>query len=93
MHSEELPSATACANVATFPPLEITDDAQDVIADMKIGDKIISEKLPTDIFVRIHRSYVVNREKIDAIQKNKINIQSQVLPIGKLYKHSLSFPG
>ena len=51
----------------------------------------IIERLPTDIFVRIHRSYVVNRNKIDAIQKNKINIQSQVLPIGKLYKHALSF--
>jgi len=50
----------------------------------------ISEKLPANIFVRIHRSYVVNRYKIDAIQKNKINIQSQVLPIGKLYKHALS---
>ncbi len=53
----------------------------------------ITEKLPQDIFIRIHRSYVVNKKKIDAIQKNKINIQSQVLPIGKLYKHSLSFPG
>jgi DNA-binding LytR/AlgR family response regulator len=51
----------------------------------------IIEKLPADIFVRIHRSYVVNRKKIDAIQKNKINIQSQELPIGKLYKHALSF--
>jgi DNA-binding LytR/AlgR family response regulator len=51
----------------------------------------IIEKLPADIFVRIHRSYVVNRKKVDAIQKNKINIQSQELPIGKLYKHALSF--
>jgi DNA-binding LytR/AlgR family response regulator len=51
----------------------------------------ITKKLPPDIFVRIHRSYVVNRTKVDAIQKNKINIQSQVLPIGKLYKHALSF--
>jgi DNA-binding LytR/AlgR family response regulator len=53
----------------------------------------ITEKLPQDVFVRIHRSYVVNKKKIDGIQKNKINIQSQELPIGKLYKHSLSFPG
>ncbi len=53
----------------------------------------ITEKLPPDIFVRIHRSYVVNRTKIDAIQKNKINIQSHELPIGKLYKHALSFSG
>jgi len=46
----------------------------------------ITEKLPSDVFVRIHRSYVVNRNKVDAIQKNKIKIQSQELPIGKLYK-------
>jgi len=51
----------------------------------------IAEKLPRDIFVRIHRSYIVNRDKVDAIQKNKINIHSQELPIGKLYKHALSF--
>ncbi|MGH2566403.1 MAG: LytR/AlgR family response regulator transcription factor, partial [Ginsengibacter sp.] len=51
----------------------------------------IIEKLPPDVFVRIHRSYVVNRNKVDAIQKNKINIQSQELPIGKLYKNALNF--
>ncbi len=51
----------------------------------------IIEKLPAGIFVRIHRSYVVNRNKIDAVQTNKINIRSQVLPIGKSYKHALSF--
>jgi DNA-binding LytR/AlgR family response regulator len=52
----------------------------------------IIEKLPADIFVRIHRSYVVNRNKVDAIQKNKIHIQSYILPVGKLYKSALSFP-
>lgn len=52
----------------------------------------ITETLPADIFVRIHRSYVVNKKKIDAIQKNKISIQSHVLPVGKLYKYALSFP-
>lgn len=51
----------------------------------------IVEKLPPEIFVRIHRSYVVNRNKVGGIQKNKINIQSHELPIGKLYKHSLKF--
>ncbi|MEO8861737.1 MAG: LytTR family DNA-binding domain-containing protein [Ginsengibacter sp.] len=49
-----------------------------------------AEKLP-ETFVRIHRSYIVNRNKVDAVQKNKINIQSQELPVGKLYKHALSF--
>ena len=52
----------------------------------------IAKKLPPDIFIRIHRSYIVNRNKVDAVQKNKITIQSQILPIGKLYKYALSFP-
>ena len=49
----------------------------------------LTDKLPADLFVRIHRSYVVNSKKIDVVEKDKINIQSQVLPIGKSYKNAL----
>lgn len=49
----------------------------------------ILDKLPPDLFVRIHRSYAVNREKIDSVEKNKICIQSQILPVGKSYKNAL----
>ena len=49
----------------------------------------ILDKLPADSFIRVHRSYVVNRAKVDGIEKNKINIQSHSLPIGKLYKNAL----
>ena len=51
----------------------------------------IIEKLPTDKFTRIHRSYVVNKNKVDAVQKNTVKIESVELPIGKLYKHELNF--
>lgn len=51
----------------------------------------IIEKLPTDKFTRIHRSYVVNKNKVDAVQKNTVKIESAELPIGKLYKHELNF--
>jgi DNA-binding LytR/AlgR family response regulator len=49
----------------------------------------ILEKLPADHFTRIHRSYVVNRSKVDTIKKNTISIQSQTLPVGKLYRDGL----
>jgi len=68
----------------------ITDAKQYLVLTTLNG---IIEKLPSEIFVRIHRSYVINRNKIDAIQKNKIHIQSYELPVGKLYKHALSSPG
>lgn len=51
----------------------------------------IIEKLPRDKFARIHRSYVVNKNKVNAFQKNKIKIQSTELPVGKLYRHQLNF--
>ena len=53
----------------------------------------IIEKLPENKFVRIHRSYVVNKNKVDSVQKNNIKIQSVELPVGKLYRHELNFNG
>lgn len=51
----------------------------------------MTEKLPADTFIRIHRSYVVNKHKVDAVQKNKLRIQSYEIPIGKLYKDAFTF--
>jgi DNA-binding LytR/AlgR family response regulator len=53
----------------------------------------IMAQLPPEIFVRIHRSYAINRNKVDAVLKNKVTIQSQVLPVGRLYKNAFGFPG
>jgi DNA-binding LytR/AlgR family response regulator len=53
----------------------------------------MAEKLPADSFIRIHRSYVVNKNRVDAVQKNRLFIHSHELPIGRLYKYTLSFPG
>jgi DNA-binding LytR/AlgR family response regulator len=45
--------------------------------------------LPPDKFTRIHRSYIVNREKIDAAVGNKLFISTHELPVGKSYKYAL----
>lgn len=42
--------------------------------------------LPTDRFVRIHRSYIVSKNRIEAIQNNAVIIGQKQLPIGKNYK-------
>lgn len=51
----------------------------------------IAANLPAEIFVQIHRSYIVNTNKIEIVEKNKVLMQSHSLPIGKLYKHALIF--
>ncbi len=47
------------------------------------------EKLPTDYFVRIHRSYIVSLSKIDSVEKNRVVIAGKWLPVGNSYKRNL----
>lgn len=49
----------------------------------------ISEKLPSDIFIKIHRSYVVNFKKIIDIEYSSVLINKTVIPISKTYKKDL----
>jgi two-component system LytT family response regulator len=42
--------------------------------------------LPTDDFIRIHRSYVIAIDKIDIIEKHWIVIKGRKIPIGESYR-------
>jgi DNA-binding LytR/AlgR family response regulator len=46
-------------------------------------------RLPVEKFIRIHRSYIVNIDKLDAIKGNKVYVDGHELPLGKLYKNVL----
>ena len=46
-------------------------------------------KLPQEKFVRIHRSYIVNRDKIRSIHTNKVQLDGCYLPVGKIYRSVL----
>ena len=55
--------------------------------------KSLEDKLPVSKFKRIHRSYIVNIDKINAIVGNMIEVlekgQAKHLPIGKNYRDEL----
>jgi DNA-binding LytR/AlgR family response regulator len=55
--------------------------------------KSLEDKLPSEIFKRIHRSYIVNLDKLEAIVGNTVEVregeQQVKLPIGKNYKDEL----
>lgn len=51
--------------------------------------KSIEAKLNKNVFVRIHRSFFINIEKINAINGNVIVINEFEVPIGKTYKSEL----
>ncbi len=55
--------------------------------------KSLEDKLPSKYFRRIHRSYIINIEKVDAIMGNMVELtekgQVKHLPIGKNYRDEL----
>ncbi|MFC0778711.1 LytR/AlgR family response regulator transcription factor [Flavobacterium sp. HJSW_4] len=45
----------------------------------------LSEELPADRFLRIHKSYVIALNKVKSIEGNRVQIQSYNIPIGRNY--------
>jgi DNA-binding LytR/AlgR family response regulator len=50
----------------------------------------LEEMLPSEEFLRIHRSYIVAINKIDSYNSDSIEIDKKELPIGRLFKHDVS---
>jgi len=48
--------------------------------------KELEAELPADRFIRIHKSYMVNRQKVKALKGNLLEVGDADLPIGKTYK-------
>ncbi len=50
--------------------------------------KNLEESLPSDNFIRVHKSYIVALDKIVSVEKNKITIGSTIIPVSETYKES-----
>ncbi|MBW6484360.1 MAG: response regulator transcription factor [Vicingaceae bacterium] len=56
----------------------------------RITLKKITEKLSND-FVRIHRSFIVNKQKITTQKANSVFINESQLPVSRAYKNYLNY--
>ena len=75
------------------------ESLRDYIAIHTIGQgKIMSldslrnmeEKLPADNFIRVHKSFIVAINKINFIERSRIIIQQQYIPIGDSFQENFS---
>lgn len=48
--------------------------------------KALEEELPSDRFVRIHRSYIIHKNKITIINKRRVLIGEKQIPMGDTYR-------
>jgi len=63
----------------------VTNDAEFLLSTPL---KKLSEKLEPKFFFRLHRSYIVNMQKIDEVAESHIVVSGKVIPIGKSYKEA-----
>lgn len=50
--------------------------------------KAIEDKLPTKDFCRVHKSYIVNMRKIDAVERSRIYIGNNEIPVSDAYREN-----
>lgn len=67
--------------------VKISTSQKDIITYTTITS--MEEKLPSNKFIRIHRSYVVAIDKIDAFTTSDVKIGKTEIPIGRNYKNEV----
>lgn len=56
----------------------------------KMSMKSIEEQLPSSVFLRIHKSYIVSKEYVTSLKKSSIFIKDIELPVGDTYKEAVA---
>ena len=50
--------------------------------------------LPGNLFIRVHRSFIVQKNKIESVNRNRLTVANREIPIGRTYKQKmLNFVG
>lgn len=51
--------------------------------------KEMEDKLPNQQFIRVHKSYIINKQHLDTIERNRLYIDKAIIPIGDTYKKTV----
>src|SRR5690606_16699748 len=50
----------------------------------------VTNSLPVEKFVRVHRSYIVALDKIDKVDRYQVTIDKHTIPVGDAYSKNLA---
>lgn len=67
--------------------VKVKTGEKEIVTQQKIS--YLEESLPKEQFLRIHRSFIVNRERIDAYSATDVEIGKIHVPIGRNYKNDV----
>lgn len=49
----------------------------------------MEQLLPPQNFVRVHRSYIVNKDHVDRIERHQLTIRQELIPVSEAYRNAL----
>jgi DNA-binding LytR/AlgR family response regulator len=64
----------------------VTDSGQLIVNETM---KNLQEELPASLFIRVHKSFIISRNKIKFIEGNYIQIEDKSIPIGATYRNEI----
>ncbi len=67
--------------------IKVVTKTKSIVTKFQLGE--IEALLPEKKFIRVHRSYIVSREKIDAFTATDVEINGNPIPIGRGYKETV----
>ena len=66
---------------------KICTTKQTIVASVTM--KHLEDELPDSLFTRVHKSYIVNIQKVSKIEGNVVYIEKTNIPVGAVYKMAL----
>ena len=67
--------------------IKVVTKSQTVITKLSLGE--VEDMLNKANFIRVHRSFIVAKDKIEAFSATEIDINKQQIPIGRGYKEAV----
>lgn len=68
--------------------IKVVTTTKTVVAKQSISS--LEEMLPKELFVRIHRSYIVSLNKIESFTNDLVGIGKQEFPISRMYRYEVN---
>ncbi len=71
-----------------YVKFHLEGDSTPIVSLMNM--KRVEELLPSEDFIRVHRSFIVRKEKIRIVERSRILFGKVAIPIGESYKSALN---
>ncbi|WP_455496853.1 LytR/AlgR family response regulator transcription factor [Coprobacter sp.] len=69
-----------------YVKIYVENETQPILSLMSL--KSLEEVLPSDRFIRVHRSFIIQADKIKVVERNRIVFGKQYIPISDSYKNN-----